>query len=203
MWWELLGCDWPALFVFSKHALALTLTTPKLFRLEHWPTHNLLWTHRLVKLKYILIWFRGFFVLHSVFKYNSYTGDAALYIFPLLVPILHFSNCIKSQHLHLKWGRGDSCSVNMFCIYMCIRLKKEDFFNLNSFILHADVSVWFHCVCKYVLMQEYKHSYKDPPKLCDKLSFLFKTTTGWGNILFFPLMSICLRGLIHVANRLL
>lgn len=40
-------------------------------------------------------------------------------------------------------------------------------------LTHLFCMQMFQCVCKYVLMQEYKHSYKDPPKLCDKLTFFF------------------------------
>lgn len=62
-----------------------------------------------------------------------------------------FCKCVLYIHVHKKdW-------------------KRKMFFNLNSFILHADVSVWF----QYVLMQEYKHSYKVPSKLCDKQTFFF------------------------------
>lgn len=197
------GCDWPALFVFSKHALALTLTTPKLFRLEHWPTHNLLWTHRLLKLKCVLIWSRGCFALHSVFKYNNiYTGGARLCIFPLLELILHFSHCIKSQHLHLKRGRRRECSVNVFFIYMCIRkIGKGRCFLILTLLFCMQMFPcgfsMYWCKNTSTLIKFHLNF------VTSKLSFLFKTTTGWGNILFSPLMSICLVGLIHVANRLL
>lgn len=101
-WSWLFACYRPVMFMFSKRARALTLTTPNLFRLEHWPIHNSLWSHRLVKLRYILMWSKHCFVLCLICKCNKiHTTDKGLYVFPQLELLLRFSTCMRSQYLYL------------------------------------------------------------------------------------------------------
>lgn len=163
-WSWLFVCDRPAMFVFSKHARALTLTTPNLFRLEHWPVHNLLWSHRLVKLKYILMWSKHCFVLCSIRKRDKiHTTDKGLRIFPQLVLLLHFSTCMRSQYLYLKQGRRLDYMLCKCVLNICVHKK-----NLKTFWTEVFYSICrcFRLVSTYVqicTVARYKRPYKVPP----------------------------------------
>jgi len=68
-----------------------------------------------------------------------HTADKGLCIFPQLVPVLHFSTCMKSQYLHLKRAWRLDYLLCKCVLNMCAQEKSEE---------EGFLKLFFYAVCR-------------------------------------------------------